>query len=208
MCDQVDGLLTFDEEESSNILGEIKEKVGWGVKIDKDPTGFLYTLGVAGSSMLRTPGSYHKVPVSKTSKPEDGHTTNETIHPSIKLLIDDPDAEYFPKALDAHTDLKMVKIPRWRFIDNSESGRGAFWHRPAVKDKLGNTTINIKEHVIKAWYNRNNFEARLLPRAVQDRLYRRNHEELGKLYQSPYKSSTYLAPSAHRDDGNATVEQD
>jgi hypothetical protein len=46
----VDGLLTFDEEESSNVPGEIKEKVKRDVTIDKDPTGLLFTLGVAGSS--------------------------------------------------------------------------------------------------------------------------------------------------------------
>jgi hypothetical protein len=184
MCDQVDGLLSFDEEESRNILGEIKEKVEWGVTMEKDPTGFLYTLGVAGSSILRTPGSYHKAPASKISKLEDDYITNETMHSSIKLLIDDPEAKYFPKTLEARTALNMVKIPRWEFIDNSESGQGAFWSRPAVKHKLGRTTINIKEHVIKEWHNRNNFEAKLLPVAVQDRLNRRNRGELEKLYRN------------------------
>jgi hypothetical protein len=186
MCDQVDGLLAFDEEESRNILGEIKEKVEWGVTMEKDPTGFLYTLGVAGSSISRTPGAYHKVLANKALKPDDDYTTNETMHPSIKLLIDDPDANYFPKALDARTTLKMVTTPRWKFIDYSKSGQGAFWQRPAVQSKLGRakTTrreLNIKEHVIKERNDGNNFEAKLLPVAVRDMLYRRNREELHHL---------------------------
>jgi len=186
MCDQVDGLLTFDEEESRNILGEIKEKVEWGVTMEKDPTGFLYTLGVAGSSISRTPGSYHKVHANKTLTADDDYTTNETIHPSIKLLIEDPEANYFPKALDARTTLNMVKIPRWKFVDNSECGQGALWRRPAGQNKLGKTSraeLDIKEHVIKEWKGRNNFEARLLPVAVRDKLYWRNRDELDNVHQ-------------------------
>jgi Uncharacterized alpha/beta hydrolase domain (DUF2235) len=189
MCDHVDGILTFDEEESRNILGEIKENVEWGVTMEKDPTGFLYTLGVAGSSIPRTPGSYHKVLANRVSKSDGDNTTNETMHPSIKLLIDDPEVNYFPKALDARTTLNMVTTPRWKFVDYSESGWGAVWTRPSVKQRSGKLLtarpaqqeISIKEHVIKECNDRNNFEAKLLPVAVRDMLYRRNREELDHL---------------------------
>jgi hypothetical protein len=183
MCDQVDGLLTFDEEASRNILGEIKEHVKWGVARENDPTGFLYNLSVAGGSLLlRTPGSYHKRPGShKISRPEE-YTTNETMHPSIKLLIDQPGADYFPAALDSRTVLKMVKVPRWKFIDKSESGQGAVWTRPRTIS--GKAAIEVKEHVIKERPDRSNFEAKLLPVAVQDILYRRNLEEFDRMYQS------------------------
>jgi Uncharacterized alpha/beta hydrolase domain (DUF2235) len=182
MCDQVDGLLTFDDKVSRNILGEIKENVKWGVARENDPTGFLYNLSVAGGSLLlRAPGSYHKGTAHKKTKSEE-YTTNETMHPSIKLLIDQPGANYFPAALDSRTTLKMVKIPRWSFIDKSISGQGAFWTRPCTTP--GKAAIEVKEHIIKERPDRNNFEAKLLPVAVQDMLYRRNLEEFDKMYQS------------------------
>jgi hypothetical protein len=181
MCDQVDGLLTFDEEVSRNILGEIKGNMKWGVTRENDPTGGIWNLSVAGGRLvLRTPGSYHKGPTHKTSTSEE-YATNETIHPSIKLLIDVPEANYFPAALDARINSNKLKIPRWKFIDKSESGEGGFWDRPAVP---GMASITIKEHVIKERPDRNNFEAKLLPVAVQDMLYRRNLEEFDKMYAS------------------------
>jgi hypothetical protein len=166
MCDQVDGLLTFDEQVSRNVLGEIKENVKWGVTRENDPTGGIWNLSVAGGRfVLRTPGSYHKEPTYKTSAPE----------------VDIPEANYFPAALNARTNSNQLKIPKWNFIDKSESGEGGFWERPAVP---GMTSIAIKEHVIKERPDRNNFEARLLPVRVQDMLYRRNLEEFDKMYAS------------------------
>lgn len=182
MCDQVDGLLTFDEEASRNILGEIKGNVKWGVTRENDPTDFLWKLSVAGGSLLlRTPGSYHRGLARKTSKVEE-YTTNETMHPSVKLLIDDPGANYFPAALDSRTTLKMAKIPKWKFIDKSESGQGALWTRLCTK--AGKDAIEVKEHVIKERPDMNNFEVKLLPIAVQDMLYRRNLEDFDKMFQS------------------------
>jgi len=182
MCDQIDGLLTFDEEASINILGEIKESVKWGVLRESDPSGGIWNLSVAGgNSVLRTPGSYHKRQAQKTLK-SDGYTTNETMHPSIKLLIDEPSANYFPPALDSRKYLRMVKTPRWKFVDKSKSGQGAIWTQPSTKP--GKDVIEIKEHIIRERPDRNNFEAKLLPVAVQDMLHRRNLEEFDKMYQS------------------------
>jgi len=182
MCDQIDGLLTFDVEASKNILGEIKENVKWGLSRESDPSGGIWNLSVAGgNSILRTPGSYHNRQAPKTSNSE-GYTTNETMHPSIKLLIDNPEAKYFPPALDSRTSMKMVKTPKWKFIDKSESGQGASWTRPCKKPEKA--VIEIKEHVIRERPGRNNFEAKLLPVAVQDMLHRRNLEEFEKMYQS------------------------
>ena len=181
MCDQIDGILTFDEEASKNIMGEIKENVKWALSRESDPSGGIWNLSVAGgNSVLRTPGSYSKGH-TRTLNPE-RYTTNETMHPSIKLLIDNPEAKYFPPALDSRTSLKMLKLPKWKFIDQSESGEGASWIRPSTKS--GKAVIEIKEHVIRERPDRNNFEARLLPVAVQDMLHRRNLEEFDKMYQS------------------------
>ena len=179
MCDQVDGLLTFDEEESRNILGEIKEDVKWGVTMEKDPTGWLYTLGVAGSSIPRTPGSYRYTLDNKVSEENGACSTNETIHPSVKLLIDDPEAHYFPKGLDVQNSSNLVQTPRWIFEDEVQSGHGAFWTRPA--DDSGNTKIKLKEHVIMDEHDSNNFEANLLPLSVRNKLYWRNRRELDRL---------------------------
>jgi hypothetical protein len=182
MCDQVDGLLTFDEVTPRNILGEIKENSKWSAMRENDPTDFLWNLSVAGGSLLlRTPGSYHTGPMDKSSKPEE-NTTNETIHPSVKLLIDDHEANYYPAALEARTTLKTLKIPRWKFVDKSETGQGALWTRPSTKP--GKPAIEIREYVIKERPDRNNFEVKLLPVAVQDMLYRRNLEEFDRMYQS------------------------
>jgi hypothetical protein len=185
MCDQVDGLLTFDEEESRNILGEMKENVKWSVMRESDPTGGFWNLSVAGGSVLqRTPGSYHKSTADTSKKAE--FTTNETIHPSVKLLIDNLEGDYFPLGLESTTTLKMVKIPRWKFVDKSGSGQGAVWTRPTVLSKSGKSTIEVKEHVIRERPDGNNFEAKLLPVAVQDMLNRRNLEEFDKMYQSSF----------------------
>lgn len=185
MCDQVDGLITFDEEESRNILGEVEENVKWSLWRESDPTGGIWNLSVAGGSVQqRAPGSYHQS-LPGALKTEQ-ITTNETIHPSAKLLIDDSKGTYFPLGLDSRTTLKMIKVPRWKFVDKSDSGQGAVWTRPAVHAKSGKGMIEVREHVIKERLDRNNFEAKLLPVAVQDMLYRRNLDEFDKMYQSSF----------------------
>ena len=182
MCDQVDGLLTFDWNVSRNVLGEIRENVKWGVTREDDPSGGIWNLSVAGGrSLRRTPGSYHKKPNHKRWKSRREYTTNETIHPSVKLLVNVPEANYFPLGLDCGTTWKMLRIPRWNYIDKSDTGEGGFWTRSAV---LGKPSITIKEHVVRERPDKINFEAKLLPVAVQDMLHRRNLAEYDKMYAS------------------------
>lgn len=188
MCDQVDGLLQFDEEQAKNILGRIEEDAEWGVVREKDPTGILYTLSIAGGSALRTPGSYHQ----DHANPWSHHcTTNETMHPSIKLLIDDKEAKYFPKALEERTSWNGISVPKWHYIDLWKEGQGAFWVRDPgacgpgeLPRTQSSRAINIKEYVIQERDNMNNFEAGLLPAVVKEKLYRRNREELEQVRYS------------------------
>jgi hypothetical protein len=130
------------------------------------------------------PGSFHQLSPRALNTEE--VATNEMIHPSVKLLIDDSESTYFPLGLDSRTTLKMVKIPRWKFVGKSDSGQGAVWTRPAAHAKSGKGAIEVKEHIIKERPDRNNFEAKFLLVAVQDMLYRRNLEEFDKMYQSSF----------------------
>jgi hypothetical protein len=183
MCDQVDGLLTFDEEAIQFFLPQVETAADWAAAMTADPCSFFYSLNVGGSSKHRTPGSYHKVLENEVEDPEVEFITKERMHPAIQLLIEKEGQSYYPKALAARKCWTSQSTPKWDFKDKADIGKGALWHRPLM-EKTRNIfareplqrEIQIREHVIRTRQGAHNFEARLLPAAVKERLDHRNRK--------------------------------
>ncbi len=178
MCDQVDGLLTFDTEAALLMIPPVDGSAEWSAGITEDPCSTFYSLNIAGSSILRTPGSYNKD--LEVEDAEGEKSTRERMHPSIQLRTEIKGLKYYPKALDTRKDWSFVETPKWDFVESLD-GTGASWRRPKLDAKSGifggrpmQREINIKEHVIREIPNKMNFEARLLPKSVKDRLAIRN----------------------------------
>jgi hypothetical protein len=109
--------------------------------------------------------------------------TNEKMHPSISLRINDKSAKYYPKALKAYkVGWSLKERPKWVYVDEGE-GEGAVWKRPLVQEKKGfiglgkqslQREIDLKEWIVEERPGMMNFEVRLLPTKVRELLDKRN----------------------------------
>lgn len=105
MCDQVDGLLKFDEIAAKNNLdkserpekpkkpGQEEEEKYWGNGDVKDPCCFQYKLDMAGDDILRTPGQHQKNLEYVEGVTVDDFHTEKTMHPLVKHRMDVKDRE-------------------------------------------------------------------------------------------------------------------
>lgn len=187
MCDQIDGLVSFDLEAASLTLQKVEDKVPYSAAMTDDPITSFYSTDIGGGSHHRTPGSYHHGELTKEDPdPEKDNSTVERMHPCVQLRIESKELyNYYPKALDEHKHWYSRKTPKWTFVDRSTIGDGARWVRSKVEAQkvlfssypLENQ-IEIKEHIIKEFPGQNNFEASLLPEDVKERLNHRNRKEL------------------------------
>ncbi|TVY83337.1 Uncharacterized protein LSUE1_G002072 [Lachnellula suecica] len=185
MCDQVDGLISFDDRAAQVLFPKFPLTPDWSATMSPDSCSWLYSLNIAGSSIRRTPGSYHKILENEQPDPDTERVTKERIHPSIQLRIEEQGTNYFPAAFKAKGGLATPKTPNWQFEDMG-NGDGATWTRPATPKQPGmflgswppQREIKIKEHIFKERRERINFEVRLLQKAVKEKLYRRNQKEL------------------------------
>lgn len=186
MCDQIDGLVTFDKEAAGQILREYEEAVDWTPGMTPDSCGMIYRFMLTGDDVHRTPGAYHKMLENERADPNTDYHTKERMHPSIQLRIEDKGVEYFPKALSAQRRWFSFKTPRWEFNDFSAVGEGAQWTRPSVESRAGifkgtwpfQRHIHIKEHIVKERPGMNNFEVMLLAKDLKEKLMQRNRKEL------------------------------
>lgn len=187
MCDQVDGLVTFDVEAAALTIRQVKETAEWTAERTlRDPCSVMYSLSLGGSSILRTPGSYHNVLENEAVDPMVDYTTRERMHPSIQLRIESKRLNYYPPALDIQKSMTLATKPKWEFQDQSSTGNGARWVRRKVEAQsniFGGTLpaqreIVIKEYVIRERPGKNNFEMKLLPKAQREKLAARNQKEL------------------------------
>lgn len=140
MCDQADGLLTFDRAMVEYYLKPWNTRAvdsveSWGAGDLEDSCGVSYRLNVAGGSVYRTPGMY--LPDAKPLEGADGNMvspTKEQFHPLIRhrwdALKNKPDGyRYDPPALQ-----KSSISPTWTY---EESEEGAVWVRPAMPKSKG-----------------------------------------------------------------------
>ena len=192
MCDQVDGLLTFDKKAVEKYLlkskqNEDSEEV-WGSGEIVDPCSLAYSMNIAGGDVLRTPGMYHKNMQSHKKRVNGDFATNETMHPLIRHRMETTHDKYDPPALKEHGGVRYAKSPAWVYEDEGDSGNGATWIRPEVAEKPGKLygkwpfqrQLLVKEWVIKEEPGKLNAEAMLLPEAIRRRLDQRNRNELTK----------------------------
>lgn len=186
MCDQIDGLISFDLEAASLTLNKWEPENSWSAEMTTDPITAFYSTDLAGGSHHRTPGSYHHDELNKEEPdPEKDNSTVERMHPCVQLRIEMKDYNYNPKSLSERKPWFKRHTPKWTFVDRSTIGDGARWVRPKVEAQKTlfasyplENQIEIKEHIIKEISGKNNFEVNLLPHAVRDRLNHRNRKEL------------------------------
>jgi len=186
MCDQIDGLVSFDLEAAGLTIQKVEPTVPYSAAMTDDPITSFYSTSIGGGSHRRTPGSYHHGELTKEEPdPEKDNSTVERMHPCVQLRIEAKEYNYNPKALDVHKSWFGKNTPKWTFVDRSNIGDGARWVRPKVDAQKSlfalfplENQIEIKEHIIKEIPGKNNFEITLLPLEVKERLNHRNRNEL------------------------------
>lgn len=186
MCDQIDGLVSFDLEAAELTLPKVDPTAQWSGAMTVDPITTFYSTDLGGGSKHRTPGSYHHGELTKEEPdPEKDNSTVERMHPCVQLRIEAQEYGYFPKALDERKAWFSINTPRWTFVDRSNIGDGARWVRPKIEAQKKwlktlplENQIEIKEHIIKEIPGMNNFEVGLLPKEVKEKLDHRNRNEL------------------------------
>lgn len=186
MCDQIDGLVSFDLEAAGLTIQKVEPTAAWSGFMTADPITAFYSTDIGGGSHHRTPGSYHHGQLNEEDPdPEKDNSTIERMHPSVQLRIEAKEYNYYPKSLDERKSLFGIRKPKWTFVDRSTIGDGARWVRDKVEPQKRlfasaplENRIEIKEHIIKEIPGKNNFEASLLPKEVKERLMHRNRKEL------------------------------
>jgi hypothetical protein len=186
MCDQVDGLLTFDKQAVLKYLDKKEDKnydaEDWGRGVIKDPISVVYKLNSMGGDVLRTPGQYHKNLKEKHKRIGPDFATNETMHPVLKHRMEEMGKKYDPPAFKEHGGVRYEKSPGWQWQDNSETGQGAVWIRPQVPEVKGyvygswpfQREVRIQEWVIRDKPGKLNMESLMLPKTIKAKLDRRN----------------------------------
>lgn len=191
MCDQIDGLVSFDVEAAELTLPKVEPEAAWSGFTTADPITAFYSTDIGGGSRHRTPGAYHHGQLNeKEPYAEKDNSTIERMHPCIQLRIEAKEYNYYPKSLDKRKSLFGIRKPRWTFVDESKVGDGAKWVREKVEAQKKlfasaplENRIEIKEHIIRETPGKNNFEAGLLPKEVKERFMHRNRKELEKSTQ-------------------------
>lgn len=95
MCNQVDGLISFDEASARAFLPAVQSTAKWAATMTKDSCSWLYSFNIAGSSIFRTPGSYHKKLENEQLDPDIERVTRERMQPAIQLAIEEKATKYF-----------------------------------------------------------------------------------------------------------------
>lgn len=188
MCDQIDGLLAFDESAIEHVLLDNRgwkenryyRPDDWAVGEIKDPYGTVYKMSMGGGHKLRTPGQYYL-----EEDKDNNYVTNETIHPSVRYRMSGNGGSYKPAVFcTEHKNIDgSIYSHAWKYEDKKD-GAGAEWVKPSTEKIPGRIwgewvskrdEVRLKEWVIRRRSGRwTNFEFIVTPETVHKELTARN----------------------------------